>query len=237
MSGPIIAGARVTGVSRTMLADLAPLLQRALALDPAAVTRLRVGERSVSALIRLPFDVLVGRAIAVAPRPDPDPDDLAGGERTVAVADLLAWLDGAAHPEPREQAWRGATPPPSGWQRIDTVPATVVRDIVAKAGQALREAAEREGVPGGTPRAAVVDSLLDSVVLTVTADPLAGATGGPAHRPVEITLRLLMALTRMDFVADCGDLGIDACGRWVRGATRVGSAYAERPGLGLTLLR
>jgi len=36
---------------------------------------------------------------------------------------------------------------------------------------------------------------------------------------------------------DRGDLGIDACGRWVRGATRVGSAYAERPGLGLTLLR
>jgi hypothetical protein len=74
----------------------------------------------------------------------------------------------------------------------------------------------------------VADALLDSVVLTVSAD--AGGPGTP------VTLRALSALTRMGFVPTGSHVAVDVAGRWTRVAGRYGSVYAERPGLGLQLL-
>ena len=94
---------------------------------------------------------------------------------------------------------------------------------------ALKEAAEREGVPGAEPRAEVADALLDSVVLTVTSDGEATSA--------EITLRVLSALTRLGFLARDSHAVIDRSGRWARVAGSYGTVYLETAPLGLTLLR
>ena len=107
---------------------------------------------------------------------------------------------------------------------------------------ALREAAEREGVPGAQPRAEVADALLDGVVLTVTADDengtdgTDGATERPGGRRAEVTLRALSALTRMGFLRKDGHAHIDVSGRWIRVVGEYGTVFLERPGAGLTLL-
>mgnify|MGYP001556351060 CR=1 FL=1 len=45
------------------LIDLAPLIRRAVGLDPASVVRIRTQPGAAHALVRLPFGVLVGRRI------------------------------------------------------------------------------------------------------------------------------------------------------------------------------
>jgi hypothetical protein len=210
-------------VTRGELAELAPVLRRAVALDPGGLVRVRASEGQLSALVRLPFGVLVARTIAAEPR--------AGAlDASVRAADLLGWLDdehGAA-PERHDSEWRSGLPPARGWQRVDTVPDDVVRGLVRSGAQALQDAAAREGGPGAQPRAEVADALLDSVVLTVSA-----GTSGPG---TPITLRMLGALTRMGFLPHDSHVAVDVAGRWTRVVGHYGSVYAERPGLGLQLL-
>jgi hypothetical protein len=211
---------------RDALDELAPVLRRAASLDRNTVARIRVTDGRAAVLLRLPFAVLVGRTVA-APLGGP----VGGGPVDVAVraTELLAWLDGDAHdpPAPRDAEWRGGLPPGAGWRRVDTVPDDVIRGLVRSGALTLQQAAERDGVPGAQPRAEVADVLLDSVVLTVTGDP------GPQ---VEITLRLLSALTRMGFLPRGSQVSVDVAGRWLRVAAVYGSVYAERPGAGLSLL-
>ena len=83
-------------------------------------------------------------------------------------------------------------------------------------------------MPGAQPRTEVADALLDSVVLTVSAD--AGELSAP------VTLRVLSALTRMGFLPRGSHVAVDTSGRWTRVAAEYGSVYAERPGLALHLL-
>lgn len=197
---------------RDAVRDLAPVLERAVRLDPAGLVRVRLGERTASALVRLPFAVLVSRTVA-------------GGrsetlDATVGAADLLAWLDGAGTPPARDHEWRGGRPPERGWQRVDTVPDTVIRPLVRQGATALQDAAAREGVPGAQPRAEVADALLDSIVLTVTEGALRA----------EVTLRMLSALTRMGFLRKDGHAHVDVAGRWVRVAGEFGSVFRELPG-------
>lgn len=205
---------------RDDIGELAPLVRRAVDLDPAALARVRRDRSRVSLLIRLPFGVLASRTIEAA---GPGAD----GDTTVRGSELLAWLDGEQDdpPQPRDAQWRGGSPPTSGWRRVDRVPDTDIRPLVRSGALTLKEAAEREGVPGAQPREAVADALLDSVVLTVSGDGLT----------VEITLRTLSALTRMGFLPRDSHAAIDVAGRWVRVAAAYGSVYAERPGAGLTL--
>lgn len=208
--------------TRDDLIELTPVLRRAATLEPAGLARLRASEHQVAVLVRLPFDVLVARTLAV---------ERAGNvfDVTVRAADLLAWLDGERPmaPEPRDAEWRASLPPASGWQRIDTVPDDVIRDLVRAGAQTLKDAAERAGVPGAQPRAEVTDVLLDSVVLTVS------TAGGESATPV--TLRALSALTRMGFLTRGSHVAVDIAGRWIRIAAEFGSVYSERPGFGLTL--
>ncbi len=210
-------------ITRGELAELAPVLRRAVTLDPAGLARLRASTDQLSVLVRLPFGVLVARTIAVGRREVPL-------DATVRADELLGWLDDDQAPEPdrHDSAWRAGLPPPRGWRRIDTVPDHVVRELVRSGARALKDAAAREGVPGAQPRAEVADALLDSVVLTVSVDG-----GGPG---TPITLRVLSALTRMGFVPGGSHVAVDVAGRWTRVAAEYGSVYAERPGLGLQLL-
>ena len=206
---------------RGALVELAPLLRRAAELDPAGLARLRHGEEISTLFVRLPFGVLVSRALRSAPT---DPLDV-----TVRAAELLRWIEHEGIPPvPRDAEWRAALPPRSGWSRVDSVPDHVVRDLVRSGALALREAAEREGVPGAQPRAEVTDALLDAIVLTVTADVAPGRAA--------ITLRTLSALTRTGFLARGSHANVDRAGRWVRVSGRYGSVYADEPG-GLSVLR
>jgi hypothetical protein len=207
-------------LSRDDMSELAPLVRRAVDLDPAALVRVRRDGPHVSLLVRLPFGVLAARTVEA----NGDGSDL---DVTVCGSELLGWLDRSTDepPEARDALWRGGSPPRSGWQRVDRVPDADIRPLVRSGALTLKEAADREGVPGAQPREAVADALLDSVVLTVT---------GSGHT-VEITLRTLSALTRLGFLPRDSHAAIDVAGRWIRVAAAYGSVYAERPGATLSV--
>jgi hypothetical protein len=207
-------------LDRDDLAELAPLLRRTVTLDASGLVRLRRRGQRCSALVRLPFGVLAARTVAL----DSSDTDY---DMTVRYADLLAWLDDdrTDPPEPRDAEWRSGTPPTDGWRRIDTVPDAEVRRLVRSGALALKDAAEREGVPGAQPRAEVADALLDSVVLT--------ATDGEVEAPV--CLRTLSALTRLGFLPRDSHAAIDSAARWIRVAAAYGSVYEQRAGSALTV--
>ncbi|MCW2496444.1 hypothetical protein [Jatrophihabitans sp.] len=200
--------------------EVAPLAQRMVGLDPATLVRLRHRDHRLTALVRTPFAVLAARAITVP--------SSAHTDVTVRGDELLAWLDGGQQPQPRDADWHWGLPPERGWQRLEQVPDEVVRGLVRSGALALKEAAEREGVPGAQPRAEVADALLDSVVLTVS-----GATALQAA----VTLRTVSALTRLGFLARGSHAAVDVAGRWVRVAGSYGSVFAETAPLGLGILR
>ncbi len=246
---------------RSELLELAPLLRRGVQLDPASLARVRIGSGRVTGLLNLPFHVLVGRTVAGTG--DRELDVVA------AASSLLAWLDGDRCDPPAavDALWPGGLPPERGWTRVESIPDTVVRDLVRRGALALEDAAAREGVPGAQPRAQVTDALLDSVVLTASAnEPPQGNESASADRPpagaeiasapsgpppalrhtsslagapaaVEVNLRTLSAVTRMGFLPPDSHVALDVCGRWLRVAAPYGSVYAQRPGLGLTVLR
>lgn len=206
--------------SRETLAELAPLLRRAQTLDARALVRLRVGEGRATALLRLPFGVLVSRSVEHGSAEKLDV--------CVRASEALAWLDGDADelPAARDAEWRTGLPPQRGWQALDTVPDEVVRPLVRSGALTLEQAAERERVPGAQPRAEVADALLDSTVLTVADD---------AGRQAEVNLRALSALTRMGFLPIGGRVRIDVAGRWIRVVAEYGTVYLERRGSALLL--
>lgn len=208
------------------LAELAPLVRRVADLDPRCPVRLRLASDAATALARLPFGVLVARTINTEGIGE-------ARDATARAGELLAWLDGQSSEPPRERGaeWRGTLPPTGGWQRVETVPDTVIRPLVRSGALKLKDAAQREGMPNRQPSRATSDAVLDAVVLTVTADEPA-ADGGVVR--AEVTLRSLSALTRMGFLARGSQAHIDVCGRWTRVAGRYGSVYAETAG-GLAL--
>jgi hypothetical protein len=199
--------------------ELAPLLRRAQSLDAAGLTRLRRTGGLVSALVRLPFGVLAARTVPGSTDGTNAPDF----DVTVRTREVLAWLDGEqdAAPRRRDAQWRSGLPPASGWQRIATVPDSAVRPLVRSGALALKDAAEREGLPAAQPRADVAEALLDSVVLTVSDDD--------SGRAAQVTLRTLSAAIRLGFVPRGSHIAVDVAGRWTRVAAGYGSVYAERP--------
>jgi hypothetical protein len=214
----------LTADDRAGLDELAPLLRRAVDLDPRGLARLRLADESATVLVRLPFAVLVSRTVRTAARD-------AALDLTTRAVELLAWLDAepghaAAQPPARDLEWRSGLPPSSGWRRVEEVPDTVIRPLVRSGALVLKEAAQREGVPGAQPRTEVADALLDSVVLT--------ATDGEVT--AEVTLRTVSALTRMGFLPRGGRAYIDVAGRWVRLVGEYGTVFLEKPGQSLGLL-
>jgi hypothetical protein len=216
-------------------ADLAVFLTRAVRLDPGGLVRLRSGGGRLTAYLRLPFGVLVTRSAAGTVTPE---------DVTVGAADLLARLDAAPAGDPvplppaRDAAWRGALPPSAGWQRLDTVPADAVRQVVRAGGDLVRSA----DVPGGAG-----DALLYQDALTVSG-------GG---RTVVLPLRVLSAAWTMGFLGPDATgpeatgpeaavpaagvpasgpqvVAVSASGAWARLAAPYGSAYHRTaPDLGV----
>lgn len=187
------------------LAEVVPLLRRAVDLDAEALVRFRGTGEVLTTFVRLPFDVMAARAVP----------STASCDATLGVADVLAWSDGLRLPPPsRDADWRGAAPPASGWTRVEMVPDSELRPLVRSGALTLK------GLSGHASQA-----LLDSVVLTVSSPE--------APVPVEVTLRMLSALTRMGFLPRGGSAAIDVNGRWKRLAAQYGTIYAEPTGLGL----
>jgi hypothetical protein len=208
-----VSGLRLAGSTET--ADLASFLGRLVALDPAAVVRLRSAAARITAYARLPFGVLVSRTVAG----DADPGDV-----TVGAGDLLTALDRVSGPDAmawparREIDWRAALPPADGWVRLDSVPGDVVLKLVRAGREALR------AVPAGAA-AAAGESLLDHESLTVTG----------AGRTAVLPLRVLGSLTRMGFLGDGGEpVVVSVAAGWTRLAGAYGSAY-QHTAPGLTL--
>jgi hypothetical protein len=214
-----VSGA-LSEADRGALLELAPLLRRAVNLDTAALVRLRLDAGAATALVRLPFRVLVSRTVENPGRGD-------AVDATLRARELLDWLDGIRDdlPPRRDPEWRGGLPPATDWVPIDSVPDHVVRPLVRKGALALQDAAAIEGVPGAQPRAEVADALLDSTVLTVT----------DSDRTAKVSLRALSALTRMGFLPRGGRARIDVAGRWIRVVAEYGTVYLEQPGSGLTI--
>ena len=209
-----MSGLRLAGSAEA--ADLASFLGRLVALDPAAVVRLRSAAARVTAYARLPFGVLVSRTVAG----DAEPADV-----TVGAGDLLTALDrgerpaAVAWPARRDMEWRAALPPVDGWVRLDSVPGDVVLELVRAGRDALR------AVPAGAA-AAAGESLLDHESLTVSG----------AGRTAALPLRVLGSLTRMGFLGDGGEpVVVSVAAGWTRLAGAYGSAYQHTvPGLALS---
>ena len=209
-----MSGLRLAGSAEA--ADLASFLGRLVALDPAAVVRLRSAGARVTAYARLPFGVLVSRTVTG----DADPADV-----TVGAGDLLTALDRGGRPDAvawparRDMDWRAALPPVDGWVRLDSVPGDVVLKLVRAGRDALR------AVPAGAA-AAAGESLLDHESLTVTG----------AGRTAALPLRVLGSLTRMGFLGDGSEpVVVSVAAGWTRLAGAYGSAYQHTvPGLALS---
>jgi len=193
--------------------DFAPMAERAVSDDAAAMMRFRAGGGHLAGFVRLPFDVLAGRTVVFG---RPDSFDL-----TVAAADFLLWIDGGG-PEParRDAHWLSALPPRAGWERVESVPDGVIRDLIRASSEVAQRASTRSEQ----------ESLLASTVLSASS----------ASRTVEVPLGPLTALTRMGFLPRGTSVGVDVRGAWTRLAAKYGSTFVTRgatsPGvLGLPL--
>ncbi|MEV4233661.1 hypothetical protein AB0J47_00600 [Nocardia sp. NPDC049737] len=202
--------------------NLATFLSRAIRLDPAAVVRMRRrGERYVSAWVATGFEALAVRTVVA---------ELGVDDVTVGADLVLAGLPSGSPIDlgySMDSAWRGALPPDAGFEHVDDVP---VRTLVELAEQGVALAKEH-GSNHGPPA-----SLLDQTVLTVSA----------AEVRVQVPMRVVFALTAMDFIPHSGDkadsrrippaeiVRVRATRTWLRLDARYGSV-ARRLGGGIPL--
>lgn len=185
---------------RAPLADFGPLAERALSVEPDSMIRLRAGTATVAGYVRLPFEVLAGRTIAVTDLGVDGPLDV-----TVSAQDFLSWLDGGVEPTRKDAHWLSPLPPRAGWQRIELVPDAAIREVVRSGALLVQSATSRSGQ----------QSLLDSIVLTAQ-------SGGER---VEVPLAPLSALTRMGFLPRGSEAAIDIAPGWLRVAAPRGSTF------------
>jgi hypothetical protein len=127
-----------------------------------------------------------------------------------------------------DSAWRGALPPTDGFAHVDDVPARTLVELAEQGAQLAKEHSSSHGPPA---------SLLDQAVLTVSG---AGAR-------VEVPMRVVFALTAMDFIPHSGEkadarrippteiVRVRATRTWLRLDARYGSV-ARRLGGGIPLL-
>ncbi|WP_069166968.1 hypothetical protein [Nocardia altamirensis] len=202
--------------------NLATFLTRAVRLDPAVVVRIRRrGERQVSAWVATGFEALAVRTVVA---------DLGVDDVTVGADLVLAGLESGQPIDlgySMDSAWRGALPPPDGFAHIDDVPARTLVELAEQGAQLAKEHGSSHGPPA---------SLLDQTVLTVSA----------ADVEVQVPMRVVFALTAMDFIPHSGDkadsrrippaeiVRVRASKTWLRIDARYGSV-ARRLGGGISL--
>lgn len=207
MSAPPPAAAAALP-SAAALGDFAPMAERALSIDSDSVLRFRGTPDRIAGFVRLPFDVVAGRTVAV--------DGLADRfDVTFAAGEFLAWVDGDGElPIRRDARWLSPLPPTTGWQRLDQVPAATIRELVDAGAALARQTQSR----------AAQQSLLSSIVLTAVSSEDDRVAGRP--RRADVPLGPLSALARLDFMLEGSDVAVDVAPGWTRVATQLGSAYA-----------
>ncbi len=228
---------------RHVLADIAPMAERATSIDAQALVRVRSRGDEIAAFVRLPHDVLAGRTLrAVAltgAREDTQPDvnlsDVSvsatglapsstsasapgsgPADVTVAAADLLDYLAGGPQPMVKDAHWLSPLPPPTGWRRVEVVPDSVLRPLI-RSGALLATQ---------TQTSAGQSALLASIVLTARSDT----------DSVEVPLGPLSALTRMGFLPRETSAAVDVRAGWIRLAATWGSTYVSTASAGGPLL-
>ncbi|WP_433376144.1 hypothetical protein ACQPZX_07280 [Actinoplanes sp. CA-142083] len=197
----------------TGVPDAGAFLARLTRLDPGAPVRLRGSGGRTALWAHLPWDVLVTREVAGR-----GPDDA-----TVSAAELLAVLAGGGQdlPTRRDAQWRWPLPPAVA-ETVETVSATELASLAAAAAGTLREVTAG-GLSGrAVGQRAVRDALLDHVALVVTP---------PGGGPVEVSQRLVQAISRMGFLgpegADVPDTRVRVAGRWVALSAPYGVAWLQ----------
>ncbi|MFI6867568.1 hypothetical protein [Nocardia sp. NPDC050406] len=199
--------------------NLATFISRAVRLDPAAVIRLRRrGERYVSAWVGTGFEALAVRTVVAR---------LSVDDVTVDGNTVLSGLHGPDSANPIElgysmdSAWHTALPPAAGFVHVDDVPARMLVELAERGAEVAQEHGSGHGPPA---------SLLDQTVLTVSG----------AEEEVEVPMRVVFALTAMDFIphggekADSRRIHVDeivrvrAARTWLRLDARYGSVARRR---------
>jgi hypothetical protein len=195
------------------VADAGAFLARLTRLDRAAPVRLKAAGGRTALWARLPWEVLVTREVA-----GEGPHDA-----TVSAAELLSVLakGGDTLPVLRDEQWRWPLPPATA-ATIESISGAELARLAAAAAGTLREVAAGALGDRAIGQRAVRDALLDHVALTVT--PSAG-------EPVEVSQRLVQAISRMGFL---GPDGVDApetrvrkAGRWVGLSAPYGVAWLQ----------
>jgi hypothetical protein len=198
----------------TGVADAGAFLARLFRLDRKVLVRLRSvpGERTALWAV-LPWGVLVTREVA-----GPGP-----GDATVVAADLLDALarDAPELPARHDTDWRWPLPPgrPAA---VESVAAAELTRLAQAAAGTLREVAAGGLAGRAVGQRAVRDALLDHVALVVT------PAGG---EPVEVSQRLVQAISRMGFLGpvEVEGPGARVCvaGRWVGLSAPYGVAWLQ----------
>jgi hypothetical protein len=198
----------------TGVADAGAFLARLTRLDPAAPVRLRASHGRTALWGRLPWDVLVSREVA-----GEGPQDA-----TVSAAELLSVLakGGDSLPALRDGQWRWPLPPASALT-VESVSGAELARLAAAAAGTLREVAAGALGDRAIGQRAVRDALLDHVALTVT--PSAG-------EPVEVSQRLVQAISRMGFLGpdgvDSPETRVRTAGKWVGLSAPYGVAWLQK---------
>ncbi|XVV14093.1 hypothetical protein ACQP2X_06995 [Actinoplanes sp. CA-131856] len=193
--------------------DAGAFLARLVRLDPGAPVRLKTAGGRVALWARLPWDVLVTREVA-----GHGPQDA-----TVAARELLGVLarGGDELPPLRDAQWRWPLPPPGG-ETVESVSGAELSRLAVAAAGTLREVTAG-GLSGrAVGQRALRDALLDHVALVVTP---------PGGSPVEVSQRLVQAISRMGFLG-AGDTEDSATrvrvsGRWVGLSAPYGVAWLQ----------
>jgi hypothetical protein len=200
-----------------VLADFVPMAQRTIdsdGLGSPGLIRLRGAADEVAGYVRLPYDLLAGRVLAIT--------DTAQFDITMDAADFVRWAqadadDGGDEPVRRDAHWLTPLPPRSGWTRIEVVPDATIRDLVRTGALLARDTSTRQ----------TQQSLVTSVVLR------AESPSGTA----EVPLGALSALTRMGFLPRGSQAAVDIAPGWLRMTAPYGSTFVSTGTNVLGLLR
>jgi len=195
------------------IADTGAFLARLTRLDHGAPIRLKSGRNRTALWARLPWDVLVTREVA-----GPGP-----GDATVSASELLNALSRGDEtlPAVRDAQWRWPLPPNAG-TTVETVAGSELTRLAEAAAGTLREVTAGGLAGRSVGQRAVRDALLDHVALVVTP---------PGGTPVEVSQRLVQAVSRMGFLgpADVDGPHTRVCtaGRWVGLSAPYGVAWLQ----------
>ncbi len=223
--------------------NLLVLLRKALQLDSQAVVRVAMRQNSGLARVWVttPFGPIGCRTMEISPEAVVRADHVARSLESELAGKPEAGSgagsgDGFVD-DPDDQpllieagadvtiSWPGALPPDTGWQLVDYVPATVIRELE----QQGQQVAANESGPLGLP-----PSLLDNTVLTVQGEETPPEDTGkttPKPQKVELSMREIFALCGLGFIpaqpAESEIVRVSQRGRWKRLDGRFGSLYTQ----------